>query len=123
MSQADELQARTDAFADLSIRFVQGLPDTQTARRIAGQYQDSSTSTASNYRAARRARCHNEFVAKLGIVSEEADESVFWLKRMLNAKIHSTTVEIGLLLTEAEQLARIFGASHRTAKKRRRHKI
>ena len=105
MSQADELQARTDAFADLSIRFVQGLADTRIVQRIAGQYQDSSTSTASNYRAARRARSHDEFVAKLGIVSEEADESVFWLKRMLNAKIHSTTVELGALLAEAEQLA------------------
>jgi hypothetical protein len=56
----------------------------------------------------------------LGIVSEEADESVFWLNRLLNAKIHSTTVELGTLLAEAEQLARIFGASHRTAKKRKR---
>jgi four helix bundle protein len=65
-------------------------------------------------------RSHDEFVAKLGIVSEEADESVFWLTRLLNAKINSTTVELGTLLSEAEQLARIFGASHRTAKKRKR---
>jgi four helix bundle protein len=119
-SHADELQARTDAFADLSIRFVQGLPDNRIAQRMAGQYQDCSTSTAANYRAARRARSHDEFVAKLGIVSEEADESVFWLKRLLNAKIHSTTVDLPALLVEAEQLARIFGASHRTAKKRKR---
>ena len=118
MSQADELQARTDAFADLSLRFLTGLPDTPIVRRIAGQYQGSSTSTAANYRAARRARSHAEFVAKMGIVSEEADESVFWLTRMLNAKIGSTTVELGALLAEAEQLARIFGASLRTAKKR-----
>ncbi|PYR65256.1 MAG: hypothetical protein DMF88_20510 [Acidobacteria bacterium] len=77
---------RTDAFAGLSIRFVQGLPDNRIAQRIAGQYQDCSTSTAANYRAARRARSHDEFIAKLGIVSEEADESAFWLKRLLNAK-------------------------------------
>ena len=120
MSQADELQARTDAFADLSIRFVQGLPDNRIAQRMAGQYQDCSTSTAANYRAARRARSHDEFTAKLGIVSEEADESVFWLKRLLNAKIHSTTVDLPTLLAEAEQLARIFGTSHRTAKRRKR---
>jgi hypothetical protein len=67
-----------------------------------------------------QAQSHDELVAKLGIVAEEADESVFWLKRMLNAKIHSTTVELAPLLPEAEQLARIFGASHRTSKKRRR---
>lgn len=54
----------------------------------------------------------------MGIVSEEADECVFWLRRMLNAKIRSQTVDIGVLLAEAEQLARIFGASHRTAKRR-----
>jgi four helix bundle protein len=120
MSKADELQARADAFADLSIRFVQGLPDTPVARRIAGQYQDAATSTAANYRAARRARSHDEFVAKVGIVSEEADESVFWLKRMLTAGIRSTTIKIEPLLDEAEQLARIFGASHRTARRRRK---
>ena len=120
MSQADELQTRTDAFADLSLRFIEGLPETQVTRRMAGQYQDASTSTAANYRAARRARSHDEFVAKLGIVSEEADESVFWLKRMQNADIRSTTVTLESLLDEAEQLARIFGASHRTAKRRKK---
>ena len=122
MSQADELKVRTDAFADLSIRFVQGLPDTPVARRIAGQYQNSSTSTAANYRAARRARSHAEFASKIAIVSEEADESVFWLKRLAAAGIESATADITALLTEAEQLARIFGASHRTAKRRRQHR-
>jgi len=96
MSQADELQARTDAFADLSLKFVEGLPSTDRA-----------------------ARSHAEFTFKLGIVSEEADESAFWLKRMLNANIRSTTAAIEPLLAEAEELARIFGASHRTAKRRR----
>lgn len=119
MSQADELQARADAFADLSLKFVEGLPSTDRVRRLAGQYQDSSTSTAANYRASCRARSHAEFTAKMGIVSEEADESVFWLKRMLNANIHSTTAAIEPLLAEAEALARIFGASYRTAKRRR----
>ena len=102
MSPADQLQVRMDAFADLSIRFVR------------------STSAASNYRAARRARSYNEFLAKLGIVSEEADESVLWLRRLWNAKPRSSTVELGTLLSEAEQLARIFGASHRRAKRRKR---
>ena len=115
MSQADEIQARTDAFADLSIRFIQGLADTPVIRRLAGQYQDAATSTAANYRAARRARAHAEFAAKMGIVSEEADESVFWLARMVNAKVTSGTVDIRSLVAEAEQLARIFGAAHRTA--------
>jgi hypothetical protein len=49
MSKADELQARTDAFSDLSIRFVEGLPDTNLVRRLAGQFQDASTSVGANY--------------------------------------------------------------------------
>ena len=120
MSKAAELQARTDAFADLSIRFVEGLPHTQLIQRIAGQFQDASTSTAANYRAARRAKSHADFTSKIGTVSEEADESAFWLKRMHTANIRSDTVQIEPLLAEAEELARIFGASHRTAKRRKR---
>ena len=122
MSQADELQKRTDAFADLSITFVQGLPDTAIARRMAGQYQDAATSVGANYRAARRGRSHAEFTAKIGIVSEEADEAVFWLERMRNAAIRSRTVELESLLAEAEELARIFGASLRTARSRVRRR-
>lgn len=119
MSKADDLQRRADAFADLSIDFVEGLPDTLIARRIGGQHLEASTSVAANYRAARHGRSHDEFTAKLGIVSEEADESVFWLKRLLKARIPST-VPTEPLLSEAEQLAKIFGASVRTARSRRR---
>jgi hypothetical protein len=56
----------------------------------------------------------------MGVVSEEAHESVIRLKRMLNANIRSTTAPIEPLLAEAEELARIFGASYRTAKRRRK---
>ena len=59
----------------------------------------------------------------MGIVSEEADESVFWLKRMLNANIRSTTAAIEPLLAEAEELARIFGASYRTTPQARRRPV
>jgi len=122
VSEADDLQARTDAFADLSIRLVQGSPDTHLVRRIAGQYQDSSTSVGANYRAARRAKSHADFTYKIGIVSEEADECIYWLKRMMNANIRSTTASVECLLNKAEQLARIFGASHRTALRRRKRR-
>ena len=119
MSEADDLQARVERFADQTIRFIQGLPKTSIAQRIASQLQDSSTSTAANYRAARRGRSRAEFIAKLGLVSEEADESVFWLQRLVNANIGSE-VPIEPLLDEAIQLAKIFGASYRTAKRKRR---
>jgi four helix bundle protein len=118
MSKADELQQRTAAFADLSIEFVTGLPETQVVRRISLQFLDASTSVGANYRAAGRAKFHADFVSKIG-ASEEADESVYWLQRMFKANIRSTTVRIEPLLSEAEELARIFGASHRTSKRRR----
>jgi four helix bundle protein len=120
MSKADERQARTDAFSDIAIKFVKGLPDTNLARRIAGQFQDAATSVGANYRAARHAKSTADFVSKIGTASKEADESVFWLKRLQNASIRSTAVTLDPLLDEAEQLARILGASYRTARRQRR---
>jgi four helix bundle protein len=117
-STADDLQSRVEAFADLSIKFAAGLPDTYLVRRMAGQFQDAATSVGANYRAARRAKSHADFVSKIGTVSEEADECCYWLGRLRNANIRSTTTDIEPLLTEADELARIFGASHRTAKQR-----
>lgn len=119
MSAADDLQARTDAFADLAIKFVEGLPNVPRIQRLAGQLQDASTSVGANYRAARRAKSHADFTSKIGTVSEEADEVVFWLTRMRNNGIRSSEVEIDALLKEADELARVFGAAHRTAKRRR----
>jgi four helix bundle protein len=121
MSEADDLQRRVEQFADEAIRFIQGLSKTQIAQRTANQLQDSSTSTAANYRAARRGRSKAEFTAKIGLVSEEADESVFWLERLVKANIRSE-VPNEPLLDEATQLVKIFGASYRTAKRRRGHR-
>jgi len=87
-----------------------------------GQYLDASTSAAANYRAARKGRSHDEFIAKLSVASEEADESVFWLNRFKNAGISSNAADIRPLLEEAEELAKIFGASVRTARGRRRRR-
>jgi four helix bundle protein len=121
MSQADDLQRRVETFADHAIRFVDGLPKTLIAQRMAGQLLDAATSVGANYRAARRGRSHAEFTAKLGVVSEESDECVYWLRRFKNAEILSV-IPIDPLLAEAEELARIFGASARTARGRRRDK-
>ena len=120
VSAADDLQARTDAFADMAISFVEGLPSDHRIQRLANQLQDASTSVGANYRAARRAKSHADFTSKIGTVSEEADESVFWLTLLKNNNVRSSTIEIDLLLKEADELARIFGAAHRTAKRRRR---
>jgi hypothetical protein len=63
MTMADDLQNRAEAFADLSIKFVVGLPHTLTAQRLGGQYLDASTSVAANYRAARRGRSYMSLLA------------------------------------------------------------
>jgi len=121
MSKADDLQARAEAFADVSIQFVDGLPKGLISQRMGGQLLDCSTSVASNYRAARRGRSHDEFTAKLGVVSEEADECVYWLTRFKKARICSS-VALEPLLTEAIELSKIFAASARTARSRRKRR-
>jgi four helix bundle protein len=88
---------------------------------LGGQYLDASTSVAANYRAARRGRSYDEFAAKMGLVSEEADESVFWLKRLETADINSS-VRLTSVLSEAQELARIFYVSARTARSRRKRR-
>ncbi len=122
MSQADDLQRRCDNFADVSVRFVLGLPQSSVAQRMGGQYQNAATSVAANYRAARHARSRADFVSKLGIVSEEADEAVFWLERFRAAAIMKASESFDALLGEANELARIFSASARTAKRKRESK-
>jgi four helix bundle protein len=75
--------------------------------------------TAANYRAARLGRSGREFVAKIGTVREEADETVFWLSFMERVAIvpSGASRETAQLKDEAEQLARIFAASYRTARR------
>ena len=75
----------------------------------------TATSMAMNYRAANRARTRREFIAKLGIVVEEADETVGWLELIVRSDLASGD-ELEWLLKEARELVAIFAASYRTAK-------
>ena len=88
---------------------------TLDAKRLGGQLLDAGTSVAANYRAACRARSRAEFIAKLGVVLEEADESLFWLELVVDAKLVPLQ-RADRLLIEADQLTAIFTASVRTAK-------
>jgi four helix bundle protein len=112
-----ELRDRVDRFADDIIAFCRALPQDPLCQRIARQLQDAGTSTAANYHAACRARSRAAFVAKLSIVVEEADESVYWLRRVEQAGL---TPKGGTeaLLREANELVAIFVASQRTATRR-----
>ena len=115
----NELKQRTYDFGVAVVNFCKTLPDTPEARRIRGQLAGSGTSVPANYRAACRARSTPEFIAKLGVCCEEADESNMWL--MMCADIGLTSRSIAApLAAEAEELRKIFTASQITAKQRRR---
>ncbi len=116
-SKAEELRNRTKQFAIRVVRLYQAAPKTIDAQVIAKQLLRSGTSVAANYRAVCRARSSKEFIAKIGVVIEEADETVFWLELLLETKIFSKQ-KLGNLLQEANELLAIFAASHHTAKLR-----
>lgn len=78
-----EFKQRTKVFALRVIRLVESLPRTRTANTIGNQLIRSGTSVGANYRAACRARSNAEFIAKMGIVEEEADESMFWMELLM----------------------------------------
>ena len=110
----DELKARTKELALRVIRLVDALPNSVKGRAIANQVMRSSTSVAANYRAACRARTRAEFIAKIGVVEEEADETAFWLELIIDSKIRSKT-QIEPLLKEAGELVAIMAASRKSA--------
>lgn len=84
---------------------------------MAAQVIRSSSSVAANYRAACLSRSRAEFVAKLGTVREEADETVFWLEYARNVGLSSTLADDDLM-RESRELSAIFSAAYRTAKKK-----
>ena len=89
-------------------------------RHVATQLLRAASSVAANYRAACLGRSERGFVAKIGTVREEADETVFWLSFIERAAIvpPGASRETAALKGEAEQLARMFAASYRTAHKK-----
>ena len=113
-----ELKVRTRKFTVEVLNFVDQLPNRRSANIIANQLGRSASSVAANYRAACRSRSHAEFVAKIGIVEEEADESTFWLD-IIPDTMNATKEKVDPLLTEARELTAIFTAANKTAKSNR----
>ena len=111
-----ELLARTKSFALRSLKLVDHLPRTMSGRAIGNQFVRSATSVGANYRAACRSRSSAEFAAKLGIVAEEADESVYWLELISESKL-LPDLKVRDLLTEANELTAIFTSARRTSVK------
>ena len=115
MNQKD-LQKRTKEFGLRIIRLVDSLPNTKSARVIGNQLLRSGTSVGANYRAACRGRSKAEFIAKIGISIEEADESMYWMELLIDAEIVPKE-KLSALYQEADEIVAILIASAKTAKR------
>jgi four helix bundle protein len=111
----EEMKERTMAFALRVLRLAENLPKNLSAQTVAKQIVRSGTSVAANYRAALRAKSHADFVNKVTIVLEEADETAFWLELLERGEL-MPSAKIGALKNEAEELTKIFSATRRTAR-------
>lgn len=114
LERALELQDRTRKFAVRVVVHCRKFPNRDELRVVSHQLVKSATSVAANYRSTCRARSRAEFIAKMGIVVEEADETVFWLelvREVFPREDHDP------LLREARELLAIFSSSQRTLRR------
>ena len=116
---ADELKKRTKRFALRILKLVGALPKTVQGRTIGGQLARSGTSVGANYRAACRSRSKAEFIAKIGVVEEESDESGYWLELIIEGALLRKDL-VQPLLDEANELTKIMGRSRITASDHKR---
>ncbi len=124
-SQANALAARLKRFATRIVIFSRAMPRDPSSGVLARQLTGSGTAESANYHAARRGRSRAEFIAKLGVAAEEADETEHWLAVIRDAHIISTTIglrELDWLMDEAGQLRAILVASTKTARANQRNR-
>ena len=110
----EDLKKRTKQFALRIIKFVAALPKNIVGRAIGNQLIRAGTSVGANYRSACKARSKKEFIAKLGVVEEEADESAYWMELIIEGKLLKKEL-VQPLLDEANELVAIMAASRITA--------
>jgi len=110
-----ELEQRTARFASEVFRLCTVVRCKPGGDKAADQLQRASSAVAANYRASARSRSSKEFLAKIGVVNEEADEAVFWLEYIRDTKLDNTA-QLLRLCVEAKELRAIFAASYRTAR-------
>ncbi|MCX5919343.1 MAG: four helix bundle protein [Deltaproteobacteria bacterium] len=113
------MKQRTKLFAIAIIIFVESLPKKRTAEILGRQLLRSGTSVGANYRSACRARSAADFIAKMTIVEEEIDESIYWLELLVESKIIDIE-KVQALIKEANELLAITVASIKTARKNRK---
>jgi four helix bundle protein len=110
-----DLKERTMQFAVRVQRMVDRLPKTVAGQAGAKQVARSGSSVAANYRAALRNKSRADFINKITIVLEEADETGFWVELAGRAQLLPDR-KLSALRNEADELSRIFNATRRTAK-------
>ena len=111
-----ELMERTRQLAVRVFKLVNKFPKTQGAKVISYQLLKSSSSEAANYRAACRGKSKADFINKMKIVEEEADESLFWLQFIKEVELIKNDPELDALIKEANELVAIFTKSLKTLK-------
>jgi four helix bundle protein len=114
--QKKDLMLRTKEFAIRCMKLCEALPDNWAGNHLRSQLFRSSTSVPANYRAACAALSRKSFLSKLGIVVEEADESVFWIEFIVDSGLLKSQ-QCSDLLQEARELTAIFVASQKTTRK------
>jgi four helix bundle protein len=112
---ANMLADRTRAFARNVVLLCRDLPSSREGRLIGDQLFRCGTSVGANYRAACRARSRADFVSKMGIVEEEADESLFWFELLSDLAIHRSS-RLTVLMVEADRILAMVVSSIRTAR-------
>ncbi|HMP65437.1 MAG TPA: four helix bundle protein [Pyrinomonadaceae bacterium] len=115
------MKNRTKQLALRIIRLVESLPETRTSKVLGGQLLRSGTSVGANYRAACRAKSTADFIAKLAIVEEEGDESIYWIELLVESKQVKSELVKGLL-DECNQVLSIVVAAIKTSKIKRNPK-
>jgi four helix bundle protein len=115
-NRTEQLRARTKEFALRIIHLFRALPEAKEAQIIGNQLLRCGTAVGANYRSACHARSRADFISKIGVVTEKADESVFWLELLSDLHIVKRERLEGLL-QESRELTAIFSASRQTAKR------
>ena len=115
----EELKKRTKEFAIRIIKLVNLLPKNSIGHTIGNQLLRAGTSVGANYRAACRAKSNRDFIYKINIVEEEADETMFWLELIIETELLPKS-RINSLLNEANELTAIFTATGKTSKTKKK---
>jgi four helix bundle protein len=118
LNRARQLQERTKKFAVRVIKAFTRFPKDEPTRIVGRQFLRSGMSVAANYRASCRARSGADFISKISVVTEEADETLFWLEVLIEAQLIKPRL-VEPLMHECQELLKVFSASLATAKRNR----